>query len=159
MSSLATIKTELRKLLDKANEKTGKADADLTSAVGSLVEGYGGGSDEEIIMAEDVYFSSERNDTDTALYAIGYNWFADLVGHIQDMSGSGKDMKPDDILYWLGRVKYIPQRWANSEFSLNDNFVSSATGIIPDYDKGNAINELTLADLFESSAVGELVEN
>lgn len=45
MSSLATIKTELRKLLDKANEKTGKADADLTAAVGSLSDGYGSGGE------------------------------------------------------------------------------------------------------------------
>ena len=159
MSNLATIKAELQKLLATANAKTGKADADLTGAVGSLVEGYGTGSDVEIIMAETVAFSPEHNDEDTALYAMGYNWFADLVGHVQDMSGSGKDMKPDDIIYWLGRVKYIPQGWASSEFTLNDNFVSSATGIIPEYEKGMATSELSLADLFESTAVGELVES
>lgn len=43
MSNFATIKAELQKLLDTANAKTGKADADLTGAVGSLVEGYGTG--------------------------------------------------------------------------------------------------------------------
>ena len=43
MSNFATIKAELQKLLDMANAKTGKADADLTGAVGSLVDGYGSG--------------------------------------------------------------------------------------------------------------------
>lgn len=131
MSNLATIKAELQKLLATANEKTGKDDADLTSAVGSLVEGYGSGEGGgEIIMAETVAFSPEHNDTDTALYAMGYNWFADLVGHVQDMSGSGRDMSPDDIIYWLGRVKYMPQGLASSEFSFVGLFESHVVGEI-----------------------------
>ena len=159
MVNFENIKQQVQKLIDEANAKTGKSDADLTGAVGSLVEGYGAGSDVGIIMAETVAFSPEHNDEDTALYAMGYNWYADLVGHVQDMSGSGKDMKPADIIYWLGRVKYIPQGWASSESTLADNFVSSATGIIPEYDKGVATSVLMLADLFESTAVGELVES
>lgn len=43
MSDFTTVKTQIQKLIDTANEKTGKADADLTGAVGSLVEGYGTG--------------------------------------------------------------------------------------------------------------------
>jgi hypothetical protein len=154
MSDFKTVKNQIQKLIDTANEKTGKADADLTGAVGSLVEGYGAGSDVEIIMAETVAFSPEHSDT-TALYAMGYNWYADLVGYVQDMSGSGKDMKPDDIIYWLGRVKYIPQWWASSEFTLD--FDGSAYGILPNVAKRVASSEFILD--FETSAIGVLIES
>ena len=59
MSNLATIKAELQKLLDTANEKTGKADADLTGAVGSLVEGYGTGGSVPKLPACEVVITSE----------------------------------------------------------------------------------------------------
>lgn len=36
------VKNQIQSLIDTANEKTGNNDADLTSAVGSLVEGFGG---------------------------------------------------------------------------------------------------------------------
>lgn len=47
MSTPNTIKAQLQSLIDTSNATTGKEDTDLTSAVGSLVEGYGqgGGSD------------------------------------------------------------------------------------------------------------------
>ena len=36
-----SIKTKIRSLIDAANAKTGKGDADLTTAVQSLIDGYG----------------------------------------------------------------------------------------------------------------------
>lgn len=36
------VRNQIQTLIDTANEKTGNNDTDLTSAVGSLVEGYGG---------------------------------------------------------------------------------------------------------------------
>lgn len=43
MSTFASIKAQLQELIDSANVKTGRTDADLTSAVGALVGGYGSG--------------------------------------------------------------------------------------------------------------------
>ena len=43
MSTFQTIKTQLQKLLDEANAKTTKTDADITTAVSTLIEGYGVG--------------------------------------------------------------------------------------------------------------------
>jgi N-acetylneuraminic acid mutarotase len=43
MSDFTSIKAQLQKLIDDANTKTERTDADLTSAVGALIEGYGSG--------------------------------------------------------------------------------------------------------------------
>ena len=43
MSTFQTIKTQLQKLLDEANAKTTKTDADITTAMSTLIEGYGVG--------------------------------------------------------------------------------------------------------------------
>ena len=43
MSLIQAIKTQIQSLIDRANEKTGKTDADLTSAVNSLIESGGSG--------------------------------------------------------------------------------------------------------------------
>lgn len=48
MSLLDKIKTQIQNLINTANEKTGNTDETLTAAVGSLVSGYGGGSDDFI---------------------------------------------------------------------------------------------------------------
>lgn len=153
MSNLATIKAELQKLLDTANEKTGKDDADLTNAVGSLVEGYGG--DVEIIMAEDVAFSSEHNDSDTALYAIGYNWYADLVGRVQDLAGVSRKLSTEEIIYWLGKLEPLDTAWAISENNFvlnNDNY---CTGYVITIPKGNANSNSYILFNTVSTAKGE----
>ena len=84
------------------------------------------------------------------LYAVGQNWFAQVVGHIQTMAGTKQSMTPATILYWLGRIKYIPQGNAESSFSLD--FDSGATGILPDYQVGTATSAFGLS--FDSSAAG-----
>lgn len=43
-----TLKQKLQSLLTAANAKTSKSDADLTDAVQSLIDGYGGGGGEKI---------------------------------------------------------------------------------------------------------------
>lgn len=52
------------------------------------------------------------------LYTIGFNWFAQVVERIQPMVGTKRDMTPAEIIYWLKRVKYIPQVFAEASFSL-----------------------------------------
>lgn len=154
MSNFTTVEKQIRKLIQESNEKTERMDDDLTSAVGALIDGYGVGSGLDAVLAEDVAFSSEQSE-DTTYYAMDYNWFAEVVRHVQDMCGSNRNMKPEDILYWLGRVKYIPQGQASSEFTLGFN--TSASGILPDVQRGYAGSEFTLG--FTTSAVGVLGEN
>lgn len=100
--------------------------------------------------AENVAFSSEQIAPD-AYYGIGYNWFAKVVAYVQEFVGKKNDMTPADILYWLERVKYIPQGVADSSFSLDLD--SGASGWLPDYQIGKATSAFSL-DL-ESSATGE----
>ena len=83
-----------------------------------------------------------------ALYTIGYNWFSQAVERIQPMVGTKRDMTPAEILYWLKRVKYIPQGFAESSFSLD--FGSGASGRLPKYQVGKATSTFSLS--LESSA-------
>lgn len=49
MATVQSVKAKLQGLIDKSNATTGKNDADLTTAVNTLVEGYGkGGSGEDL---------------------------------------------------------------------------------------------------------------
>lgn len=42
------------------------------------------------------------------MYAIGYNWFAELVKLTQTMSFINRDLTPEEILAVLSRVEYFP---------------------------------------------------
>lgn len=52
------VKNQIQSLIDTANEKTGKEDVDLTSAVGSLVDGFGGSGVDIALLIEEVKFSA-----------------------------------------------------------------------------------------------------
>lgn len=97
--------------------------------------------------AEQVAFSPTQTDPDV-LHAIGYNWFAQVVGHIQEMSGAKQNMTPAKMLYWLGRVKFIPQGIADTEFALNMGV--GLTGRLPTVAKATASSIIALS--FETSA-------
>ena len=99
--------------------------------------------------AESVAFSSTQLDHDV-LHAIGYNWFAQMVGHIQTMAGTKQSMTPAKMLYWLGRVKYIPQGVAGTEFALDMGV--ELTGRLPAVAKASASSSMALS--FEASASG-----
>lgn len=47
MATAESVKTKIQGLIDKANETTGNADADLTTAVAALIEGFGAGGGAE----------------------------------------------------------------------------------------------------------------
>jgi hypothetical protein len=100
--------------------------------------------------AEEVAFSSEQISQET-FYGIGYNWFAQVVDYVQKFVNKSVDMTPADILYWLGRVKFIPQGFADSSLSMD--FGGGASGWLPDVPRGNATSTLSIA--FDSSAAGE----
>lgn len=99
--------------------------------------------------AESVAFSSTQTEPD-ALHAIGYNWFAQVVGHIQTMAGTKQNMTPAKMLYWLGRVKFIPQGRAESSFSMD--FDGGVSGRLPDVKRSSASSAFSLD--FDSSATG-----
>ena len=50
-----SIKTKIRSLIAAANAKTGKGDADLTTAVQSLIDGYGA-------AVKQISFTIQQND-------------------------------------------------------------------------------------------------
>ena len=74
-------------------------------------EGYNGLDTvivEAVPDANVVAFSPEQIIPDQ-LHSIGYNWFAQVVERIQPMVGTKRNMTPAEIIYWLKKVKYIPQ--------------------------------------------------
>lgn len=89
-------------------------------------------------------------------YKISGETLTAIADRTRQMAGTSNKLTPAEIVYWLGRVKFIPQGWANSELVL-PTFESGATGINPVVVKGMANSTLVLPT-FESSAVGELQE-
>ena len=55
MSTFQTVKAQIQELIDNANAKTEKTDVDLTSAIGSLIEGYGVGGESSKTYADQLY--------------------------------------------------------------------------------------------------------
>lgn len=135
---------------DKLREKSGKTDLIKSGDLASEIEAVAG---EKLPPAEAVSFSADQLDPDVR-YSIGQNWFASVVERLRVMVNSNRDFTPEEIVYWLGRVTFIPQGYAESAFSLD--FASGASGILPTVYKGTANSEFTLN--FESSAVGALSE-
>lgn len=85
-------------------------------------------------------------------YKISSDTMTAIANRTRQMAGMSKKLTPAEIIYWLGRVKFIPQGWANSELVLD--FATSATGKLPSVVKGTANSEFT--PNFESTAVGAL---
>ena len=96
---------------------------------------------EAVKDANGVTFSPTQRSIDE-LYTINYNWFSQVVGRTQEMAGTKINMTPTQIIYWLNRVKFIPQGWAGIEFTLNLD--PAATGRLPNVVKGTANCEYTL---------------
>lgn len=76
------------------------------------------------------------------LYTIGYNWFAQVVDRTQMLAGTKRKMTPAEIIYWLKRVKYIPQAFAETSFLLG--FESSVVGRLPIVAKSTASSSFTV---------------
>ena len=82
MATADTVKNQLQALIDSANAKTGKADGDLTAAVGSLMEGYGIGSDPVL---------TELTITENGEYTPGegVDGFSKVLANVAVSGGSG----------------------------------------------------------------------
>ena len=82
------------------------------------------------------------------LKSIGYNWFAQVVERTQEMVGTKRNMTPAEILYWLKRVKFIPQSVAYVEFT--PTFETTTSVRNPKVVKSTASSTFTFN--FESNA-------
>ena len=83
---------------------------------------------------------------------------SEVADEIRKAAGLSRELKPDEMIYWLKRIAYLPQGHANSEFTLDALAMSSAaSGIIPEVVRGTANSVFNLNTLnFESTAVGAL---
>ena len=142
---------KLTAIADAIRAKTGTVDEMTLTEMAEAVAGISVG--EKLPEAESVSFSAVQNKPDER-YSIGHNWFARVVERLRVMVNSNRNFTPEEIVYWLGRVAFIPQGHAESAFSLD--FASGASGILPTVYKGTANSEFSLN--FESSAVGALSE-
>lgn len=91
-------------------------------------------------------------------YAVTSANLNDIAKRTQEMAGTSNLLTPDDIIYWLERVIFVPQGRASSEFAIAPLvFEAAATAQIPDVAKATANSEFSIATIvFESIAVGEL---
>lgn len=83
-------------------------------------------------------------------YKVAESDLVAIADRTRTMAGVGRGLTIEDIIYWLGRVIYIPQGNASSEFTL-DFGTNTATAILPTVVKSSASSEFTLD--FETSAV------
>jgi hypothetical protein len=94
-------------------------------------------------------------------YKISEEKMIAIADRVRAMAGTTSKMTVDDVIYWLGRVLYIPQSSATSEFTVQlDVGPCTAAGIIPVYQKVTAESTFTLpmSGMFITTAVGELIE-
>lgn len=78
-----------------------------------------------------------------------------IADKLRVLVGKTTPLTPSDIAYYLERVIFTPQSYANSEFSLS--LTSSASCVLPDVSAGSATSEFSLS--LTSSAIGTLQED
>lgn len=88
-------------------------------------------------------------------YAISSEDLNALGAITQKMAGKSTLMTVDDMIYWLNRVQYIPQGYAESYNSCDNS--SFASGIVPTVYIGSALSSQSIYNT--SSATGALVES
>lgn len=88
---------------------------------------------------------------DEIYYKVPGSKLTAIADRTRAMAGTTEGMTLDEIIYWLGRVIYIPQGNFNSEFSLGV-FEGSVTAFLPDVQKASAYSEFTLG-IFETDIV------
>lgn len=61
------------------------------------------------------------------------------------MAGTNKKMTTADIIYWLGRVLYIPQGNVETTIILTEaSYNGKSTGIVTNVQRGTAISECVM---------------
>lgn len=100
MATPDSVQKKLLDIIERINEVTGLEDTTVNTAVDSALK----------LKLEEAYgklFSRFKLEEDQ-MYAIGYNWFADLVKLTQTMAFVNRDLTPEEILAVLSRVEYFP---------------------------------------------------
>lgn len=95
---------------------------------------------------------------DEIYYKIPGSKLTAIADRTRAMAGTTEGMTLDEIIYWLGRVIYIPQGRAISV--LNASVLeSNGIAILPDVQKTSPISEFTTNVIFETIVTGKLVES
>ena len=93
-------------------------------------------------------------------YKISEEKMIAIADRVRAMAGTTNKMTVDDVVYWLGRVLYIPQGWANTTAHLeNIEAGSNASGMIATIQRGFASSELLMEEMtVTTTASGTLEE-
>lgn len=111
---------------DKLREKTGKTDPIRSGELASEIEVVAG---KKLSEAETMSFSAEQIYPDVR-YSISHNWFARLVERLRVMTSQNRDFTTEEIVYWLGRVAFIPQGYAETESHMDTLTFSVAASAV-----------------------------
>ena len=118
-----SIKTKIRSLIAAANAKTGKSDTDLTTAVQSLVDGYGA-------PVEQISFTIQQNDggeiTDRGSFTVnsGTTWAAWIGGSYRFDDGLVLVVSGGQIIHQEGVYQL---QYNGTAVSSSDAIISGAT--------------------------------
>lgn len=125
--------TSLASVADAIRAKGGTSDEfvfpdGFVSAIGSIQTG--GGTESGLPSSADVTFGYVNNVPveRESNYSITSESLNNIAKRTQEMAGTTKLMTPEDIIYWLNRVNFIPQSTATSEFTLE--FEAGAVGAL-----------------------------
>ena len=143
MEQLYKIKrSTLVEIADALREKTGLSDEIGVLEMAAVLRSISTGG-EWVLPSEGVAFSEGPQEGDPQ-YKVGQNWIAELVRLIHRMSGTGHNLTKDEMVYWLGRVVYMPQGWADTLLTWPDDFDygSIARGWLPDLKRSNGEGQL-----------------
>ena len=93
-------------------------------------------------------------------YKISRETMTAIADRTRAMAGTTKKLTPDEIIYWLGRVLYVPQGYAETGYHLEPMaYSSNTTGIVPTVYRGGASSGVVFGTLtFGSAASGVLEE-
>ena len=119
---------KLTAIADAIRGKTGKTDALTLAQMPGEIEGIQSGSD--IPDGTNVTFGNldgnpvEREEA----YVITGDVLNELGAIGQEASGRSALLTIADVIYWLNRVKFVPQGNAESSFVVSGSFETSAVG-------------------------------
>lgn len=144
---------KLVNIADAIRAKTGKEEKFTLSQMATEIEDIISSPD-----GADVAFGS-TDATQSGSYAIPSEIMNAIVAEIQKMSGKNNPLTPEEILYWLRRVAYIPQGWIESLLSIpKTSFCSVTTAILPEILNGSTTPSVFTINSIYSHAIGILQE-
>lgn len=109
-------------------------------------------------VLEGVYFFAAEIEAERKYWA-PESWFVRLAGLTRKMAGVGKKLVREDILYWLGRVSFIPQGHAYGTYEASiEPYTSTCGGRNPEYQVRQAEGEPMLLSGLKYTSTARAVE-